>query len=119
MKYAAMLLGAALFMQAETNAERGKRIVDEALEALGGEKFLTMNNRVEDGRAYSFYRDQLTGLSRAKIYTHYTQKPGAPVGQRERQAFGKDEDYLVLFLEDKAYQVTFRGAKPLAEDRWQ
>ena len=40
--------------------------------ALGGQKFLTMEDRVESGRAYSFYRDQdLSGLSIATIYTRY------------------------------------------------
>jgi hypothetical protein len=121
MKYLGLFLGAAALLGAETNAERGKRIVDEALAALGGDKFLAMNDRIEDGRAYSFYREQLTGLSRAKVYTRYLDKPvpAGQVAQRERQAFGKDEDYLILFLEDKAYQVTYRGAKPIAQDRWE
>jgi hypothetical protein len=115
-----LLLGAAL-LHAETSIERGKKAIDQTIAALGGEKFLSMQDRVEDGRAYSFYREQLTGLSRAKVYTRYLKNPAPPgqVAQRERQAFGKDEDYLVLFLEDKGYQVTFRGAKPLLPDRWQ
>ncbi len=30
-----------------------------------------MEDRVENGRAYSFYNDRLSGLSIAKIYTRY------------------------------------------------
>ena len=80
---------AAVQLAAETNLERGKRVVDEALAALGGEKFLAMADRIESGRAYSFYRERLSGLSLAKIYTRYLTRPEPPVpgylGVRERQ----------------------------------
>lgn len=119
MRYAAILLAAAALLPAETVQERGKRVVNEALAALGGEKFMSMKDRIEDGRAYSFYRDRLTGLSLAKIYTRYLSGAGSgELAQRERQSFGKDEDYLILFTENKGYQITYRGAKPLPEERW-
>jgi hypothetical protein len=121
MKHVGLLLLCAAFLCAETQIERGRKIVDEAIAALGGEKFLKIQNRVETGRAYSFYREQLSGLARATIYTRYLSDPGtaAKLAQQERQSFGKDEDYLILFLEDKGYQVTFRGAKPLTLERWE
>jgi hypothetical protein len=103
---------------AETKAERGKRVVEEALAAMGGDKFLAVEDRLETGRAYSFYRDRLTGLSIARIYTRYLQTPAASgVAQRERQTFGKDEDYYLLFTDTGGYQVTFRGARPLPTER--
>ena len=119
MKFMGLLLAcSAVLSAAETAEQRGKRVIDEALQALGGDKFTSIQDRVEDGRAYSFYRDQLTGLALAKIYTRYLNvAPENGVAQRERQAFGKDEDYLILFTETKGYQVTYRGAKPLDEDR--
>jgi hypothetical protein len=81
-----------------------------------------MRDRVETGRVYSFYREQLRGLSRATIYTRHLTTPDPPVqGQlyvRERQSFGKpkEEDYAVLFTDDKGFQITFRGARPLPDD---
>lgn len=76
---------------AETNEQRGKRVVDEALSALGGDHYLAMRDRVEAGRAYSFYNENLTGLALAKIYTRYLAGPDTPglLSVRERQAFGK------------------------------
>src|SRR5581483_1352080 len=64
---AAGLAGGSTF--AETNEQRGKRVVNEALAALGGEHYLAMRDRLEAGRAYSFYNENLTGLALAKIYT--------------------------------------------------
>lgn len=122
MKAPALLCLAAFLsgMRAETNLERGKRLVDETVEALGGANFLHMQDRLESGRAYSFYRERLNGLSIAKIYTRYLIRPEPPepgfVGVRERQAFGKKEDSAVLFAEGQGYDLTFRGARPLADE---
>ncbi|HYP05183.1 MAG TPA: hypothetical protein VER03_03030 [Bryobacteraceae bacterium] len=116
---AAGVLCATGALRAETKQERGKRVVDEALAAIGGEKYLAMTDRVESGRAYSFYRDQLTGLSVAKIYTRYLNAPAASgLAVRERQSFGKDEDYYVLFTDAGGYVITFRGARPMPKDRY-
>ena len=117
-KAAVLLLVFAAVAAAETKQERGKRIIDEALAALGGPNFLAMKDRIEEGRAYSFYREQLSGLTRAKIYTRYLTRPDPPkpgfFGVRERQAFGKDEDSAVLFLETgEGWEITWRGARPL------
>ncbi len=106
---------------AQSKEERGKRIVDEALAALGGERFLTMQDRVESGRAYSFFREELSGLSRATIYTRYLTRPTPPgpasLYVRERQSFGKEENSgAVLFADGQGYQITFRGARPLPSE---
>src|SRR5215472_10803286 len=108
-------------MAAETAQERGKRVVEEALQALGGDAFLRMQDRVEAGRAYSFYRGQLSGLSVAHIYTHYPERANPPVpGQLnvwERQTYGKQEEDVLLFRPDGAWEITFRGVRPLADER--
>jgi len=98
-------------------------VVDDALAALGGQKFLNMQDRIETGRAYSFFHDQLSGLSVARIYMRYIpvapDRTGTDLGIQERQAFGKKEDYYVLFRQEGAWEVTFRGPKELEKDRIQ
>jgi hypothetical protein len=106
---------------AESAHERGKRVVNEALQAVGGKAYLAMEDRVETGRAYSFYRQELQGLSIAKIYTRYlTPVPGKPC-VRERQNFNKDESAGVLFNQDGAWEFNFHGARllePRRADNW-
>jgi len=108
----------AAFSAAETpSTTRGKKVIDDAIAALGGKKFLEMQDRVETGRAYSFYRDNLSGLSIAKIYTRYLTvdptKSAHELGVRERQSFGKNEDSAVVLREDGGANITYRGPKPI------
>ena len=112
---------------AQTPQERGKRLIDQTLAALGGDRFLAVQDRTESGRAYSFYHEKLSGLGRAAIYTRYVQRPDPPVPGtlwvRERQSFGPNErSGAVLFADGKGYQITFRGARPVPPetlDRYQ
>lgn len=113
----AVLCVAAAGLSGENKEERGKRVVDEALQAVGGNAYLNMEDRVEAGRAYSFYRQELSGLSIAKIYTRYLVPTAGQVSQRQRQAFGKGEYSAVLFNESGGWELTFRGARPLTDDR--
>src|SRR5258708_12739911 len=101
MRTFAALLISSLFLNAQTTVsqEKGKALVDQVVAALGGDYFLAMRNRVETGRVYSFYREQLTGLSIAKIYTRYdiNKAPAhANLHLPQRQAFAKKEDSVTI-----------------------
>ncbi|HEY3741478.1 MAG TPA: hypothetical protein VGL53_16615 [Bryobacteraceae bacterium] len=113
----ALAASAKLSFAGEDIAVRGKRVIAECLEALGGKAFLAMQDRTEDGRAYSFYNEKLSGLSIAKIYTRHVDNP--PAGElpvREREAFGKDGDFGVLFTAKKeGWDYSYRGARPLPD----
>ncbi|MCU1338686.1 MAG: hypothetical protein JWO19_4267, partial [Bryobacterales bacterium] len=86
------LVAAASLAGAQGIEAQGRKVIDDAIAALGGQKFLTVKDRIETGRAYSFFHDQLSGLSVAKIYTRYIAVPpdrtGIDLGIQERQAFG-------------------------------
>lgn len=109
---------------ADTPEQRGRKVVDEAIAALGGDAFLQVQDRIESGRAYSFYESKLSGASpAAKIYTRYLNPNGPLVPGKllveERQSFGIDERYgFVLFTAaPEAWEVTFRGARPLSDEQ--
>jgi len=115
-----LVLLVAVGASAQTTAtNRGKAILEQSIAALGGQKFLTMENRVEQGRLYSFYRDQLNGLAQAKVYTKY-EPPTGPLATLERQSFGKkEEDYAYLFTDKEGIQVTYRGVRPLPAGQYE
>lgn len=114
----AILIGGAA-ARAETNQQKGRRIVDEAVAALGGDAFLNMQTRVESGRIYGFYHEKLNGLGLSTLYTTYLKRPDPPdpkvLAVRVRDARGKKLDDVLLYGEDCFYEVTFRGARPLSD----
>jgi hypothetical protein len=107
-------------LQAQSPApNKGKQIVDGAVKALGGERFLNMHTRHTNARLYSFFHDKMSGYDIANIYTEYRDdKSSKGLQLREREVLGKKQDYSYLFLEDQAFDITFRGARPLPDDRW-
>jgi hypothetical protein len=115
----ALLLASWSVLSGGSTEDQGKQVVAEALEALGGQKFLNMHSRTSSGRVYSFFRDEMNALEVAHTYTEYSGPPekGA-LGVRERQFLGKKQDYSFLFLEKQGWDITFRGARPIDPDRW-
>ena len=116
---------AAGVLRAESPAQvRGREIIDKAIQSLGGNAFRNMRTRTETGRAYTFYHNRLSSMSVARFHTKYLMPPfddgaskNAKVRQIQRQVYGKKQDDSVLYTASGAYEVTFRGARPLPEDR--
>lgn len=116
-----IFLLAATSLPAQTKtAEWAGQVVKDALAALGGEKFLAMRDRVEEGRSYAFYREDLSGMSRVKFYVRYLTPPEPMpadfIGQRERRSFGSRGDVYVIYNEDGGWEITYRGAKPMTAE---
>ena len=110
-----LALPLAVPLLAQLRPDEGRKLARQALDALGGEAYRRMHHRIERGRAYSFYREQLSGLTRATITTFYEMAPDpAPasfLGLHERQALGKKLDVIYLNTPKSAYEVTYRGAR--------
>ena len=111
-------------LHAEAPNQKGRAIIDKAIQALGGDAFRNLRTRTETGRAYSFYRQQMTGLSIARIQTKYlppdgisNQAAAGKIRQLQRQAFGKKQEEVVLITAGEAYEITYKGATPLADVR--
>lgn len=118
-----MVAAAAPKLTAETRREKGKRLIEQALESVGGDAFLGIRDAVRAGRAYSFYNRQVRGLARITIYDRFDDPaPDAdadwlPVSRRE--VYTEKGDYYALFLNGEGYEVTYRGAAPQPEDYMQ
>lgn len=110
-------LTAAATLHAETSQERAKKLIADMIHALGGDGFRFLQTRSETGRAYSFYREQLSGLTIARIHTKYLEKPIGALRMVQRQVFGKKQDDAVILTGTDAWDVTYRGARLLGEDR--
>ena len=101
---------------AETQQERGKRVISRCLQALGGDAFRQLPGMLQTGSAYSFYEGEISGLSPAKIYTKYLDA-GQPFREVQRQVLGKKEEEAVILTAKEGWDLTYRGAEPLSTDR--
>jgi hypothetical protein len=111
---------ALLFFAQPPPPDKAKAVIDRALTALGGERFLNMQSRTATARIYSFFKDETNGADVARIYTAYDpQKPAHGLAVRERELLGKKQDYSYLFLADQGFDVTFRGARPIPDESWE
>ena len=108
-------------MHAQTRQEKGRLLLEQCLEALGGEKFLQVRDIVQKGRAYAFYRRKVRGLAVMTVYERFgPAKEDAgpewlPVSRRE--VYTEKGDYYSLFRNGQGWEVTYQGARPLPSER--
>lgn len=102
---------------AETRQARAKRVVDQAVEALGGQAFLHMNDFVQSGRSYSFDNGKLAGTILTTIYTRYLPPVAGKAEILEKDAYGKDESSGSLFTMDGAWEYNFHGIRVMDAER--
>jgi hypothetical protein len=104
----------------QTAQEKGRQYVHDALDALGGQKFLDIRNQVSSGRAYSFYNASVRGLARITVYERFEpMQPNMPedwLPVSRREVYTEKGDFFSLFVNGKGWEVTFQGARPLPLD---
>lgn len=97
----------------------GKQLAARVIAALGGDRYLNMHYRLAAGRVYAFFHDELSGYDLARIYTEYLpQAPPKALAVREREVLGKKQDYSYLFLPNQGWDITYRGARPVEDEKW-
>jgi hypothetical protein len=99
---------------------QGRQMIDKAIVALGDSSFTHLRTVTTYGRIYGFFHDQLSGLDIARTYREYEDVlPAKGLGVKERQVLGKKQDYGYLYLSDQAFDLTFRGARPIPDENWE
>jgi hypothetical protein len=92
----------------QENSRKAKAIVEQAIQALGGETFLTIRDREQQGRTYGFHHGRASGGG--TVFWSFSEFP-----DRERVEVTKERDIAELYVGDKAYEITYKGARPIEE----
>jgi hypothetical protein len=102
------------------NARQARAALDKAIEALGGQAYLTYENRVEEGRYYPLYhgRTDSTGIP-YRYYLEYPDKDRFEVihtkdifllfGDIGDIKVNNKSDIVLIHNGDKGYEVTYKG----------
>jgi len=90
---------------ADASAAKARALIDQAIQALGGDLYLNVRNREQQGRGYSFHHGRQTGGG--AIFWSFYQFP-----DKERLEITKERDIAELYVGDKGYEITYKGAHP-------
>jgi len=102
------------------NARKARAVLDKSVEALGGQPYLTYENRVEEGRYYPLYhgRTNSTGIP-YRYYVDYPDKDRFEVIHTKDVflLFGSvgdvkvmnKSDIVLIHNGDKGYETTYKG----------
>lgn len=88
----------------DVNARKAKALIDQMIQALGGQAWLNVSDMEEQGRTWSIYHDQPTGTAQFWLFWKYPDK--------ERIELTKKRDWIIIYNGDQGYEITFRGTAP-------
>jgi hypothetical protein len=86
----------------QENAKKAKALLDQMVQALGGQAYLNIQDISQQGRSYSFYHGQANSVGTLfwRFY-HYPDK--------ERVEFTKQRDVAYVYNGNKGYEITYKG----------
>ena len=92
----------------QKNAQKAKAIINQGIRALGGQAFLTIRDREQQGRAYGFHHGRSSGDGYP--FWSFTEFP-----DKERVEITKERDIAELYVGDRAFELTYKGARAIEE----
>ena len=88
--------------EALDNANKAKAVIEQGIQALGGQTFLTLRDREQQGRLYGFHAGRPTGGG--ALFWGFAQFP-----DRERVELTKERDIAELYVGNQAWEITYKG----------
>ena len=86
------------------NSRKARALLDQAIQALGGQAYLSIHDIEQEGRTYSFYHGRPT--SNGVLFWRFVEFP-----DKERIEVTKQRDVAYLYVGDKGYELTFKGPR--------
>jgi hypothetical protein len=87
---------------AQENSSKAKAVLDQAIQALGGDAYLNIQDISQQGRTYSFHHGETT--STGVLFWRFVKFP-----DKERIEVTKQRDVAYVYNGDNAYEVTYKG----------
>jgi len=94
--------GPAPGVKTEKASNQARVLIDQAIQALGGQTYLTIRDREQQGRVWSFHLGRPTGGG--GLFWSFSEFP-----DKERIELTKDRDIVELFVANKGYEITYKG----------
>jgi hypothetical protein len=91
----------------QENARKARAVLDQTIQALGGNAYLNISDMTQEGRNYSFYHGRPNSLG--IVFWRFYKFP-----DKERIELTKKRDVIYMYNGDKGYEITYKGVH--AED---
>ncbi len=88
----------------QENAHKAKALLDQMLQALGGNAYLNVEDVSQEGRTYGFHLGQSEGVG--VIYWRFYKFP-----DKERVELTKKRDVVYVYRGDKGFEITYKGTR--------
>jgi hypothetical protein len=86
----------------QENARQARALLNQAIQALGGQTYLNLRDMQQTGRTFGFYHGRPSGTG--AVFWRFVEYP-----DKERLELTKERDVAYLYVADKGYEVTFKG----------
>jgi hypothetical protein len=87
--------------EALTNQQKARAVIDQMIQALGGQAYLTVQDSYTEGRYGRFHNEAQVGGAK---FFRYSRWPDA-----DRWELTEQRDYVQLYVGEKVYDVTYKG----------
>ena len=89
----------------QSNVRKAKAVLNQTIQALGGQAYLNIQDISQEGRSYSFYHGRPNSLG--ILFWRFYKFP-----DKDRIELTKQRDVIYVYKGDKGYQITYKGSQP-------
>ena len=90
----------------QENVRKARALLDQAIQALGGQAYLNAEDMTQEGRSYSFHHGEPNSLG--TLFWRFRKFP-----DKDRIEVTKKRDVIEIYSGDKGYEVTYKGVRNL------
>jgi hypothetical protein len=88
----------------QQNAQKAKALIDQAIQALGGQAYLSISDISQEGRTYGFHLGESEGVG-VQFWRFYKYP------DKDRVELTKHRDVTYIYCGDQGYEVTYKGTR--------
>lgn len=94
----------------QQNQQKARQVLDAMVQALGGDRWLSMQSRVYEGRRSGFYHGNPTGA--IVDYFEFHKFP-----DQDCTEFTKKRDVIQILTGQEGWEITYRGKRPVPKEQ--
>jgi hypothetical protein len=88
----------------QENANKAKALINQAIEALGGQAYLSIQDISQEGRSYGFHAGRPEGVG--VLFWRFYKYP-----DKDRVELTKQRDVIYIYRGDEGFETTYKGTR--------